>query len=171
VAGAWAPTLLRPLGLRLAVEPQRGQIVHLRQPDAETGGWPVVLPLAEHYLLAFEQSRVVVGATRETGSGFDYRVTAGGQLRVLQDALAVAPGLREATVIETRVGFRPMAADGKPLLGLVRGTPGLVVGNGLGASGLTIGPYAGFLLAELILRGEADFDLAPFDPLRRISFQ
>jgi D-amino-acid dehydrogenase len=170
-AGAWAPALLRSLGLRLAVEPQRGQIVHLRQLGAETGGWPVVLPLTEHYLLAFEESRVVAGATRETGSGFDCRVTAGGQLRLLQEALAVAPGLRDATVIETRVGFRPMAPDGRPLLGLVRGIGGLVVGNGLGASGLTIGPYAGFLLAELVLRGEAGFDFGSFDPLRHILFQ
>ncbi len=142
-AGAWAPALLRPAGVALPVEPMRGQIMHLRLPGADTAAWPVVLPMSEHYLLAFEDSRVVVGATREGNAGFDYRVTAAGQAEVLAHALHVAPGLAAATVIETRVGFRPASADGLPLLGAVRGVDGLFVGNGLGAVGLTIGPFAG----------------------------
>jgi len=161
-AGAWAPELLRPLGVALAVEPQRGQIVHLRLPGTETGHWPVVVPLADHYLLTFDDSRVVVGATREWGAGFDYRVTAGGLAKVLGNALAVAPGLAGATVIETRIGFRPMPSDGKLKLGLVEAVPGLAIGNGLGASGLTIGPYAGKLLAEVVLEGKAEMDLEAY---------
>jgi D-amino-acid dehydrogenase len=163
-AGAWAPQLLQPLGVKLAVEPQRGQIVHLRLPGVETGAWPVVSPLADHYLLTFDDSRVVVGATREWGSGFDYRVTAAGLHKVLQDALSVAPGLADATIVETRIGFRPMPLDAKVTLGFV--TDGLAVGNGLGASGLTIGPYAGKLLAQLVLHGSAEIDLGPYRPAR-----
>src|SRR5262245_7318711 len=34
-AGAWAPKLLEPVGVRLAVAPQRGQIVHLRLPGTD----------------------------------------------------------------------------------------------------------------------------------------
>lgn len=82
-AGAWAPSLLLPLGVALPVEPQRGQIVHLQLPGRDTRDWPVVLPTSSHYLLAFDDSRVVVGATRESGVGFDYRVTASGQVEVL----------------------------------------------------------------------------------------
>jgi D-amino-acid dehydrogenase len=149
------------------VAPMRGQIVHLSLPGNDTAAWPVVLPQSSHYLLAFEDSRVVVGATRESGSGFDYRVTAAGQAEVLQQALHVAPGLAPATVVETRIGFRPASADGLPLLGHVRGVDGLLVGNGLGAAGLTIGPFAGKLLADLALAGKTALDLQPFDPLRR----
>ncbi|HET7882668.1 MAG TPA: FAD-dependent oxidoreductase, partial [Acetobacteraceae bacterium] len=78
-AGAWAPALLSPVGVALLIEPQRGQIVHLRLPGQDTHAWPVVLPPGSHYLLAFDDARVVVGATRESGVGFDYRVTAAGQ--------------------------------------------------------------------------------------------
>ena len=120
-------------------------------------------PPGDHYLLAFEGSRVVAGATRETGSGFDHRVTAAGQAEVLNQALEVAPGLGPAMLVDTRVGFCPAAPDLKPLLGVVAG---LVVGNGLGASGLTIGPFAGRLLAQLALGGAPEFDLAAYDPLR-----
>jgi len=165
-AGAWAPALLAPLGLTLAIEPQRGQIVHLRMEGVETDGWPVVLPPGSHYLLAFEGGRVVAGATRERGAGFDCRVTAAGQAEVLNQALAVAPGLGHATVIETRIGFRPLGPDARPLLGAVAGMDGLVIGNGMGPSGLTIGPFAGRLLAQVALGQPPDLPLAPYGPLR-----
>jgi D-amino-acid dehydrogenase len=165
-AGAWAPALLEPLGIALAVTPQRGQISHLRLEGVATASWPVVLPPGSHYLLAFDDSRVVVGATRETGAGFACRVTAGGQAEVLNQALAVAPGLAAATLVETRVGLRPIGPDVRPMLGGIAGLEGLVIGNGLGPSGLTIGPYAGRLLAQAALGERPEIDLAPYDPLR-----
>jgi D-amino-acid dehydrogenase len=164
-AGAWAPALLEPLGIALSIEPQRGQIVHMQLPGQDTGAWPVVLPPGSHYLLAFDDSRIVVGATRESGAGFDYRVTALGQAQVLAEALHIAPGLGGATIIETRVGFRPVGAGVRPMLGPVHGIEGLLIGNGLGAAGLTIGPFAGSLLADAAMGCSAPFDLAPFDPL------
>jgi D-amino-acid dehydrogenase len=168
-AGAWADRVLRPFGLNLPVEPQRGQIVHLRLEGVETQDWPVILPPGSHYIVPFDGGRIVAGATRETGAGFDYRVTAAGQAEVLSEALRIAPGLGAATMIETRVGFRPVGAEIRPLLGWVRGIEGLAVGNGLGAAGLTIGPFAGRLLADLVM-GECDLlDLAPFDPMRRVD--
>lgn len=165
-AGAWAPRLLHPFGITLPVEPQRGQIMHLHLPDADTRAWPVILPPGSHYLVPFDDGRIVAGATRETGSGFDYRVTAAGQREVLAEALRIAPGLGPATVLETRIGFRPMAPDLRPLLGYAHDLPGLVIGNGLGAAGLTIGPLAGALLADMVLGRRPVCDLAPFDPSR-----
>ncbi|HXT78849.1 MAG TPA: FAD-dependent oxidoreductase [Acetobacteraceae bacterium] len=166
-AGAWAPALLRPFGIDLPIVPQRGQIIHLGLSGVDTRAWPVVLPPASHYLLAFDDSRVVVGATRESGAGFDYRVTAAGQHEVLSEALGVAPGLATATIIETRVGFRPAAPGIRPLLGRAEAIEGLVIGNGLGAAGLTIGPFAGRMLADVVFGRRPALDLAPFDPLRR----
>ncbi len=165
-AGAWAPALLAPLGVALRVEPQKGQIVHLRLAGVDTSHWPVLQPMNGFYLLTFDDSRVVIGATREYGSGFDYRVTAAGQKAVLDVALAVAPGLADGELIETRIGFRPMAADELPMIGPVAGVPGLFVGNGLGPSGLTLGPYAGRLLADAVLGRKGEIGLGAYDPLR-----
>jgi D-amino-acid dehydrogenase len=156
-AGAWASAMLAPVGVRLAVAPQRGQILHLRRPPIDTARWPVLMPLDSYYLLAFEDSRVVVGATRETGSGFDYRVTAAGAAEVLNAGLAVAPGLRSWTLDEIRIGFRPLALDEVPKLGPVPGLDNLLIGNGLGPSGLTMGPYCGLLLAQAALGKDVDF--------------
>jgi D-amino-acid dehydrogenase len=125
-----------------------------------------VLPQSSHYLVAFDNSKVVVGATRETGSGFDYRLTAAGVKEVLEEALSVAPGLAESTLKEVRIGFRPAGPDILPLLGTVPGADGVVIATGLGASGLTMGPYVGTVAAELALKRETELDLSPYDPLR-----
>ena len=129
--------------------------------------WPVILPVgASHDLLAFDDHRVVASATREHETAFGYRVTAAGLAEVLTNALAVAPGLADAEVIETRIGFRPMGPEVRPLLGAASAVAGLVIGNGLGAAELTIGPFAGRLLADVALGRAPALDLAPFDPLQ-----
>lgn len=168
-AGAWDPALLAPLGLRLGIAPQRGQIVHLGLPGTDTSRWPVLLFPGDKYMLAFDDSRVVVGATRENASGFDYRVTAAGQAEVLNAGLEVAPGLADGTLLETRIGFRPMSPDGRPLIGKVAGVEGLYLGNGLGPTGLTAGPYAGRLLSQLVLGEPPTLPLGVYDPMRLAS--
>ncbi|WP_281397306.1 NAD(P)/FAD-dependent oxidoreductase [Heyndrickxia vini] len=165
-AGAWAPELLSPHGIDIPVEPQRGQIVHLQLPDQDTSKWPVILPQSSHYLVSFDDSRVVVGATRETGSGFDYRVTAAGLKEVLHEALHVAPGLSEGTLQEVRIGFRPAGQDILPYLGPIPALKGIVIANGLGASGLTMGPYVGSLAANLAMGEDMEIDITAYNPLR-----
>jgi D-amino-acid dehydrogenase len=166
-AGAWTSSFVQPAGLRATVTPQRGQIVHIGVEPADTSRWPVVLPSGSgHYMLAFDDSRVVAGATRESGAGFDYRVTPGGLAEVLAQALAVAPGLASGRYLETRVGFRPVGPDIRPLLGPVPAVAGLVIATGLGATGLTMGPYLGHIAALAALGEPPGIDLSPFDPLR-----
>ena len=40
------------------------------------------------------------------------------------------------------------------------------MGNGLGPSGIMLGPFAGRLLADAVLGRRAEIDLAAYDPLR-----
>ncbi|GAA3476162.1 hypothetical protein GCM10018966_006890 [Streptomyces yanii] len=62
--------------------------------------------------------------------------------------------------METRIGIRSMGPDVRPLLGAVPHVTGLIVVNGLGASGLTIGPYAGSVAARLARQADPGIDLA-----------
>lgn len=154
--GAWTADLLAEHHVMVDVEPQKGQIVHLRVvgpagTPAPTGEWPTILPPGPHYLVPFDGGRVVCGATRETGSGFDTTVTVGGQREVLAAAIRWAPGLADAAIIEVRVGLRPLARSGRPTIGPVPHIERLFVGTGMGAGGLTIGPHAGRLLADHVL--------------------
>jgi D-amino-acid dehydrogenase len=161
--GAWSDAL----GVKLDIYPQRGQILHLEMPDVDTSRWPILMDDFRHqYAVTFPTSRVVAGATFEDDADYDYRVTAGGQAKLLADALYLAPGLAAATVVETRVGFRPKSRDGLPILGAVPEMEGLYVANGLGENGLTIGPYAGALVSDVANGEGVPLDMAPYSPAR-----
>lgn len=158
-AGAWAAELLTPLGIDLQVSAQKAQIVHLQVNHTKTDEWPVVMPPTDQYILAFDEGKVVIGATHEDDQPFDHRVTAGGLHEVLDKALKVAPGLADATFSEVRVGYRPFTPGFLPIIGEVPGVEGLLLANGLGASGLTVGPFLGQQLAQLTLEGLMDIEL------------
>ncbi|NEY21367.1 FAD-binding oxidoreductase [Bacillus ginsengihumi] len=162
-AGAWANELLQPLGIQFLVTHQKAQIMHFQLKNVDTSSWPVVMPPSDQYILTFENGRIVAGATHENTDEFDCSVTAGGIHEVLTKALNVAPGLANSTVLETRVGFRPFTPGFLPVIGKLPEYEGLLVANGLGASGLTAGPYLGAELAALALGGPTEIDLSLYD--------
>lgn len=171
-AGAWAGQLLQPLGIDFKVSYQKAQIMHLQLPDAKqnTGSWPVVMPPSDQYLLAFDQQKIVIGATHENDiEGYDTRITPGGMHEILSKCLPFAPDLADSTFQEVRVGFRPFTADFLPVIGAIPDWEGLLAVNGLGASGLTMGPYIGDQLAKLALGMEVDIDLTDHEICKAIN--
>ena len=163
-AGAWGASVFEPLGIQFMMHYQKAQIVHLQVPQTEnTGEWPVVMPPSTQYVLAFDDGRIVIGATHENDpDGYDTRVTAGSVQEVLSKGLEVAGALQEAELQEVRVGFRPFTPGFLPVLGRVPGWDGLLAANGLGASGLTMGPWIGTQLAKLALDLEPDMPLEDY---------
>lgn len=168
-AGAWAKELFSPIGIDLDVKGQKAQIVHLQLEQRETANWPVVMPPNNQYILAFEDGKVVMGATHEDNVEGDCRVTAGGLHEIFEKALTIAPGLADGTFTEARVGFRPFTPNFLPIIGEVPGVKGVLLANGLGASGLTVGPYLGSQLAKLALGEELEIDLALYEVEGAIS--
>ena len=162
-AGAWSRELLQPLGIHFLVKPQKAQIIHLELPEADTSQWPVVIPPNNQYILTFENGRIVLGSTHENEAGFDNRVTAEGIHEILSKALEVAPGLSSCTYLETRVGFRPFTPGFLPVIGALPQFEGIYLANGLGASGLTSGPYLGVEMAKLVLGKQTEIDLNSYD--------
>ncbi|MEV1242999.1 FAD-dependent oxidoreductase [Nonomuraea sp. NPDC049750] len=158
-AGAWSGEVCRGLGVEIPVSPRRGQIVHAAVDGVDTTSWPIVLPRSGPYLLGFPGSRLVVGATVED-AGFSPYVTIGGIHEVLAAGLRLAPGLDGARVVETRVGLRPVYAAGTALID--RLTDRVVVATGLGAYGLTAGPFTGQIAAALALGESPPIDINPY---------
>jgi D-amino-acid dehydrogenase len=164
--GAWSQAFADQLKIHVPVEPQRGQIIHLKMRNADVSKWSIVNGFRGHYIVPWPDGRVVVGASRETGSGFDPRLTAEGVRDVLAEALRAAPGLSDAEVHEMRVGLRPLSADLRPVLGAVPTVEGVYLATGHGPSGLQLGPYSGKVVADLVAGVEPEIDLAPFSVMR-----
>lgn len=164
-AGAWAHEVLKPLGMNFKIHYQKAQIMHLKVLDQEdTGTWPVIMPPSDQYLLAFDKQKIVIGATHENEvEGYDTRVTPGGMQEILVKGLSVAPGLANSKFEEIRVGFRPFTPGFLPVIGAFPGWEGLIGANGLGASGLTMGPFIGKQLAKLALGIELDIHISDYD--------
>ncbi|PSL48539.1 D-amino acid dehydrogenase small subunit [Salsuginibacillus halophilus] len=161
--GAWMHEAMESLGYHFLIRPQRAQILHMDTGWEDSGHWPVIMPPSNHYMLAFDGGRIVTGATHENKVGFDARTTAGGVHNLLTKALNTAPGLEDSTLAETRVGFRPMTPDSLPLFGPAPYHEGLFLANGLGASGLTTGPYIGKEIANMAMDRPIDVDPADYE--------
>ncbi len=164
--GAWSQTFGDQLGVHIPVEPQRGQIIHLGFADTDTSSWPIISAMRGHYMVPWPDSRIVVGATRETGSGFEARTTAAGVREVLTEALRVAPGLAHAEIREIRVGLRPYTEDHLPVLGPVPNIQNIYLATGHGPTGLQLGPYSGKLIADLVLEKDLATDIDAYQITR-----
>ncbi|MGM8366717.1 NAD(P)/FAD-dependent oxidoreductase [Virgibacillus sp. W0181] len=161
-AGAWLKELLQPIGVEINVYPQKAQIIHLELPNTDTRNWPVVMPPNNQYFLTLDSNRIVIGATHEKKAGFDSRITAGGVNEILTKALQIMPRLADSTILETRVGFRPFTQNSLPIIGPIPNIKGLIIANGLGASGLTTGPFVGSQLANIALNKTLDINLEDY---------
>src|SRR5690625_3885036 len=160
--GAWMRELFLPVGIELAVKPQKAQIIHLEINESNPS-WPVVMPPNNQYILPFSKGKVIVGATHETEAGFDQRITAGGVHEVLTKAIDIVPKLATSTVKQINVGFRPFTPNSLPVFGHLPNQQNVLIANGLGASGLTSGPLIGVQLAKLVLNKQLDLDESQYD--------
>jgi D-amino-acid dehydrogenase len=164
--GAWTPSLGDQLGVSLPVVPVRGQIAHFRLEGVDTSGWPIVQPVLSYYTVPWPDGRLAGGGTFEPEAGFDARATAHGVRELIREVVGYAPAVADATLLEVRVGLRPVSIDDAPILGAVPGMANAFVATGHGANGLLLGPLSARLVADLVLDRTPALDLAPFSASR-----
>ena len=79
----------------------------------------------------------------------------------------ISPALAAAPIKARQACFRPVTADGLPLMGSVSGVDGAYVATGHSVWGMLNAPATGEAMSELILDGASRrVDLAPFAPGR-----
>ena len=162
-AGSWSRRV-RVAGLPvLPVRPIRGQLLHLQWPGAVRPSRVVWGPRC--YTVPWSDGSVLVGATVED-VGFDESSTVDG-VRSLTDAVVeLLPASRDAAIAEVRVGLRPAAPDGLPIVGPSAMIPRVTFAAGHYRNGILLAPLTAALVSQYILDGRRDPALVTTSPDR-----
>jgi 4-methylaminobutanoate oxidase (formaldehyde-forming) len=172
-AGAWTQQVAGQAGLVLPLVPVRHQLFVTEPIPGVEPLQPIVRLLEASVYVRHEQGGLLFGGYEDQPSVVDpTRLLAGfriedlpldlGVLRGLVDEVADRfPVLRSARVAVHRGGLPVMTPDGHPVLGPVPGLEGFHVASGCCVGGLSLAPAAGRALADLVLDGRSDPDLAP----------
>jgi glycine oxidase len=156
--GAWTDRLLARLGLRLGIEPVRGQIVQLNPGRVLLRR---ILLRGAQYLVPRGDGRVLAGSTEEA-AGFEKRNTAAGVEGLLTLALRLVPSLADAAVEKAWSGLRPGSPDGLPFIGPVPGMENVMVAAGHFRAGIQHSPGTAMLVKSWVLRQAPAVDINPF---------
>jgi len=177
-AGAWSAALADAAGLRLPLEPRKGQLVRLAAPAPGLIRHKVVdgsylrsvtstaagLELATVVETTWDGD-VLVGSSRER-RGFDTSVDPAVSGVMVERASRLFGGLPELPVAAAWAGLRPWLPDHLPAIGPSRAVPGLWLATGHEGAGVALGPATGRLVAQLYCGEPPLLDPAPFDPDR-----
>jgi len=171
-AGAWAGQIGALAGLHIPVLPV-ALTMNATEPTT-----PFVNHLIQHAgkrlsLKQFREGNVLIGGgwsarLRRNGTHFDLDKRPFSDLDSITGNLGLAldlvPRLEQLHLLRSWTGIVGITADSLPILGAVPQAPGYFVATG--GSGFTLGLTYGALMAQLMLSGTSDLDIAPFSPAR-----
>lgn len=164
-SGAWTAGLLEPTGLRLPIEPVRGQMILFRGPP---GLVSCITLYKGHYVIPRRDGRVLVGSTLEY-AGFDKQTTQQGLQVLQQSAFELIPELASQAIEQHWAGLRPSSPDGTPIIGRHPEIANLFVNAGHFRNGVVLGPATARLLADQLLERAPDLDPYPYLPENRLE--
>ncbi len=153
--GPGLKALLAPLGYQTDIRPQKGQLVVFETTYPETHDWPVVMLDGEADLIPFTSGKILLGATHENEGGWDLSPTKEAYQQLSENAAVFLENPQEffSHPYQLQVGTRAYTSDFAPFFGPLPDENGLLVASGLGSSGLTTGPFIGYLLAMYLNTG------------------
>ena len=108
--------------------------------------------------------RVFVGASHENDLGYDLTKDDTIIQSMIQNGQALFDDLKDAELIEVKVGTRAYTSDFSPFFGYLPTSETVLIASGLGSSGLTTGPLIGYQLALLASGQEASLPLDDYSP-------
>lgn len=158
-AGAWSGDLAD-----VPVRPVKGQVLTLRPRPGDDLLRHVVRAYVRGsvvYLVPRDDGRIVCGATVEE-RGWDATPTAGAAYELLRDVLTLFPGLDDAELVGTTVGFRPGTPDDLPRIGPSPDVDGLFLATGHYRNGILLTPLTADRVAAAVAAapgGDAALDV------------
>jgi len=142
-------------------QPVRGQMLALRSPKVQI---KKVLRSDHGYIVPRADGRIIAGSTLEN-IGFVKETTQEGLRKIFGAAVALAPELADAEIVETWAGLRPGTPDQLPIIGPTD-IPGLLIATGHYRNGILLAPVTAKLICDWILEGKTNFNADKFSPLR-----
>lgn len=173
-AGPWSAPLAQSAGLRLPVEPRKGQLTLSRRGArgfvrhkliegayaAAVTSDDATLQLAAVIETTWD-GRVMLGSSRER-RGFDTVVDSAVTAAMVRRAAGLVPELVGLPLERSWAGLRPFLPDHHPAVGPSSLVEGLWVSTGHEGAGVALGPVSGRLLAEAFCGEAPKIDMTPF---------
>jgi len=154
--GAITPRLLKPLGLKIPIQPGKGYSITTERPDP-CPSIPLLLAEANMAVTPWP-SGLRLGGTMEL-AGYDERLNRKRIDALRRGAARFLPAAEGAQPVEWW-GWRPMTPDELPILDRVR--PDLVLAVGHGMMGVSMAPATGEIIASLVTGAAPLLDPAPY---------
>jgi D-amino-acid dehydrogenase len=160
-AGMWSSSIMKQLGLRLAVQPGKGYSFKVK--TAAEIHFPALLSDANVAVTPLGNGLTQFGGGMELGYG-DMKIR---RTRVDQIIKAVGefyPSEKGIEINDEQIwqGHRPCSFDGLPFIGQVPQFTNVFAGTGHSMMGVTLAPATGLLLSELISGEKTSLNLSPF---------
>ncbi|HSS85528.1 MAG TPA: FAD-binding oxidoreductase [Reyranella sp.] len=161
-AGAWSVRLLKPLGVSVPLETERGYHVMLPTPNVSLT--TTLSNKSRSFGVTPMEQGLRVAGTVEI-AGLDAPPDERRAKALLANVRTMFPDVN-TDGHRFWMGFRPSTPDSLPILGEVAGRPGLLLAVGHGHFGMTGGPPSGRLLSQLINHQPTAFNAAAYGPQR-----
>lgn len=158
--GAWTQEWERQFGVRLPVQPIRGQICAFRP----ALGLQHIVYGDQGYLVEKGNGSVVCGASEDV-AGFDTSTTDRGIYRLLKWSSKLSPNLQGKDPFHRWAGLRPSTPDGRPYIGRLSQAPSVIVAAGHYRNGILLSPITAKRVADLV-DGKEVQDASSFSPER-----
>ncbi|MET3600678.1 D-amino acid dehydrogenase [Martelella mangrovi] len=147
-AGAFAPALVRPLGIALPVYPVKGYSITC--PIDNDDEAPLSSVMDEHSKIMINR---LGGRLRAAGvaelAGYDRRLSDAARRGISASVEKLFPGACDYTKVQFWSGFRPMTPDGPAIVGKT-GLTNLYLNTGHGSNGWTQSCGTGKIIADIV---------------------
>ncbi len=161
-AGAWSRDLLKPLGIGVPLEAERGYHLSFPQPEIELNH--SVMDMDLKIVASSMQDGLRAAGTAEF-AGLESPANTK-RVKSLQNCVqSMLPDLN-STHASSWMGVRPSMPDSLPCIGAVSDYAGLYTAFGHGHYGLMMAPRTGEIIADLVTGKPANIDLEPYNLAR-----
>lgn len=157
-AGAWSTAVANRVGARVPMQPAKGYHMMVEQPRTPL---KVACSLGEVFVAATPiEGQLRLAGTLEL-SGLNHVMRQERLDMLLPGAAKFIAGVSGSKALSSWCGLRPCVADGLPVIGWARKTPGLFVATGHAMMGFWLAPVTGEMVAKSLCDEAQTIDMKP----------